>query len=81
MDDEVKAVDVEDVRPVMHYVTLVELISTDDKKFTVELFSPSAEQAFFKEHALDRLFGERDDIKSTRLIGTFKRVNLRVIGE
>ena len=63
------------------YVTLVMLTSTDDKKFTVELYSPSAEEAFIKELALGKLFGEREDVKEIQLVGTYKRVDLKVVGE
>ena len=63
------------------YITVVGLTSKDDKKFTVELFSDTAEDAYVKEMAVGKIFGEREDIKAIELIGTYKRVTLKVIGE
>ena len=64
------------------YVTLVDATTvTDNQKFTVELYSNSAEEAYFKEKTFTKLFDTRTDIKNPELVGTFKRVTLKVIGE
>lgn len=64
------------------YVTLVDATTvTDNKKFTVELYSTNAEEAYFKEKTFKKLFDTRTDIKNPELVGTFKRVTLKVIGE
>lgn len=63
------------------YVTLLRLTDKDNKSFTVELYSKDAEEAYLKEKAKDKLFAEKEEVKSVDLIGTFKRVELKVIGE
>ena len=64
------------------YVTLVNAYTVaDNKKFTVELYSKNAEEAYFKEKTFEKLFETRTDIQNPELVGTFKRVTLKVIGE
>lgn len=63
------------------YVTLFSVTDVDGKTFTVELFSSNAEEAFFKEMAKDKLFAANNKIKNVSLVGTFKSVTLKVIGE
>lgn len=66
----------------LQYVTLVNAYTVaDDKKFTVELYSTNAEEAYFKEKTFKKLFETRTDVKDPELVGTFKRVTLKVIGE
>ena len=63
------------------YVTLVRVHTKDKKDFTVELYSRNAEQAFFKEKGLDKLFAEQENVENVVLLGTYRRVGLEIVGK
>ena len=65
----------------LKFVTLIRMHAEGDKSFTVELYSKSAEEAYVKEKTIDKLVETQSNIKKAELIGTFKRVTLKVIGE
>ena len=65
----------------LKFVTLVRMHSTDDKSFTIELYSKTAEEAYVKERTIDKLVETQSNIKRGELIGTYRRVALKVVGE
>lgn len=71
------------------FVTLLQVTATKDENnlafktphvFTVELYSETAEQAYFKERGYQKLF-EGKNVDKVELIGTYKKINLKVVGE
>ena len=66
---------------VKKFVTLFSVTDVDNKTFTVELFSDDAEEAYFKEKAKGKLFSSNDKIIDVSVLGTFRKVELKVIGE
>ena len=63
------------------YVTIFRVTDVDNKSVTVELFSKHAEDAYLKEMAKDKLFESNDKIQNVELIGSYKKVELKVVGE
>lgn len=63
------------------FVTLVKLTDKNSKSFTMELFSRTAEEAYLKEKTVNSLVKVKEDIEKAELIGTYKRVELKVIGD
>lgn len=73
--------DIEEVKAKTRFVTLVRMVTTDNKPFTIELFSETAEQAYFKERTIDKIVEEQSNVDHGEIIGTYRRVELKVIGE
>lgn len=63
------------------FVTLVKLTDKNSKSFTMELFSRTAEEAYLKEKTVNSLVKVKEDIEKAELIGTYRRVELKVIGD
>ena len=63
------------------YVTLIRLFTHDEKSYILELFSETAEEAYLKEKATQKLIDLKEDVKAGVLLGSFKRTTLKVIGE
>lgn len=73
--------DIEEVKNKTRFVTLVRMITKDNKPFTIELYSETAEQAYLKERTIDKIVEQQSNVERGEVIGTFKRVELKVVGE
>lgn len=63
------------------FVTLFKMFPKEGKPFTVELYSVTAEEAYIKERTINKLVETQGNVDHAELLGTFKRVNLKVVGE
>lgn len=63
------------------FVTILQITKKDGQSFTAEVYSDSAEQAYIKEKTYKTLVGTSEDYDAIELIGTYKKVSLKVIGE
>lgn len=63
------------------FVTLFKMIPKEGKPFTVELYSLTAEEAYVKERTIDKLVETQSNIERAELIGTFRKVALKIVGE
>ena len=63
------------------FVTLIRMYADDNKNFTVEMYSKTAEEAYVKERTIDKVVEKQSNIKRAELIGTFRRVALKIVGE
>ena len=73
--------DIEEAKAKTRLVTLVRMITKDNKPFTIELYSETAEQAYLKERTIDSIVEKQANVERGEIIGTYRRVDLKVVGE